>query len=87
MKDSNTCFKTVADKYPRLAAGIELRWGDKEFHPYVKALIEDKRGDRQGFPIEVLDAIMALQEIHDAAFPHLAQNTNDVWIASQFGSL
>lgn len=65
MKDVNECFKVVFEAFPVAAESTAVRWGSAEFYPYTNALI-----DRQDFPVEVIDAIMALQVLHEQVFPH-----------------
>ena len=49
---------------------IKLHWGYKEIYLYInKLLVVDKDRNRQGFPLEVLQEIYTLQEIHEKLFP------------------
>lgn len=82
LKNSIKAFKAyLGDKesildtnYRRVADMIELHWGYKEFYLYInKLLIVEKGINRQGFPLEVLEEIYALQEIHEKIFPGLKQ--------------
>jgi len=58
--------------YPRIAEMIQLHWGYKEIYQYInKLLVVDKDRDRQGFPVQVLQEIYKLQEIHERLFPDL----------------
>ncbi|MBY0485438.1 hypothetical protein [Nitrosomonas sp.] len=65
--------ESLLDKsYPRVTEMIQLHWGYKEFYLYIsKLLIVEKEQNRQGFPLEVLQEIYKLQEIHESAFPNL----------------
>ncbi|WP_374565737.1 hypothetical protein [Nitrosomonas sp.] len=59
-------------QYQRVAGMIELHWGYKEFYSYInKLLVVERDQSRQGFPLDVLQEIYTLQEIHEKAFPHL----------------
>ncbi|OQW42318.1 MAG: hypothetical protein A4S08_01200 [Proteobacteria bacterium SG_bin4] len=59
-------------RYQRVADMIELHWGYKEFYSYInKLLVVERDQSRQGFPLDVLQEIYTLQEIHEKAFPHL----------------
>ena len=51
--------------FPRVVDKILLMWGAKEFPEFLSTLIIDTRGGRQGFPFEVIQELMFLQEIHD----------------------
>ena len=73
----NTLLLTVYASFPRVAKGVELMWGDKEFPKYMGKLIADGRFDRQGFPFEVLVALMNLQMLHDEVYPHFAVKEDD----------
>lgn len=59
-------------KYQRVAEMIRLHWGYKEFYIYINKLtVVEKGQSRQGFPLEALEEIYILQEIHERLFPHL----------------
>ncbi|MBP6058505.1 MAG: hypothetical protein KA524_08865 [Nitrosomonas sp.] len=56
--------------YQKIAEMIKLHWGYKEIYLYInKLLVVDKDRNRQGFPLEVLQEIYTLQEIHEKLFP------------------
>lgn len=56
--------------YQKIAEMIKLHWGYKEIYMYInKLLVVDKDRNRQGFPLEVLQEIYTLQEIHEKLFP------------------
>ena len=58
--------------YPRIAEMIQLHWGYQEIYQYInKLLVVDKDRNRQGFPVQVLQEIYKLQEIHEKLFPDL----------------
>jgi hypothetical protein len=64
--------------YPRIAEMIRLHWGYKEIYTYInKLLIVDKERNRQGFPLEVLEEIYILREIHEKLFPATKTLSND----------
>ena len=56
----------VEKRFPRIAEKIVLMWGATEFPQYLTSLMIDKRGDRQGFPFDVLEELMFLSEMHDS---------------------
>lgn len=73
---------------PRIGKALELFWGDRDFPPYInKLLADDFPGgkQRQGFPIDVLGALIKLQDLHDKVYPNLAIDNPDDWLSSQFG--
>ena len=65
--------ESLLDKsYPRVTEMIQLHWGYKEFYLCIqKLLVVEKDQNRQGFPLEVLQEIYKLQEIHEKVFPKL----------------
>ena len=75
------------EKFPRIGKALEFLWGDKAFPDFASRLVADGRSDRQGFPIDVMTAIIQLTELHDQLYPEYAKQTGDVWISSQFGAL
>ena len=82
LKNSIKAFKTyLGDKesvldtnYRKIADTIESHWGYKEFYLYIdKLLITGKKINHPGFPLEALEEIYALQEIHEKIFPGMKQ--------------
>jgi hypothetical protein len=54
--------------YPRIAATIREQWGKRWLDDYLGKLVIDDRGDRQGFTMEVLSAIMEIARLHSQQF-------------------
>ena len=73
----NTSLLIIHSTFPRIGKGIELMWGDKGFPKYMGKLIADGRFDRQGFPFEVLEALMKLQLLHDKVYPEFSEKEDD----------
>ncbi|MCC6923835.1 MAG: hypothetical protein IT525_12365 [Nitrosomonas sp.] len=63
--------ESLLDKnFRHLAQKIELHWGYDEFYPFMEKLLLDTRnGSRAGLPIEVMQEISDLYEIHEKKFP------------------
>ncbi len=61
--------------FKRISDSIRFLWGNREFEDYMNKLIIDDRGDRAGFPPDVLGALLKLHRIHNAEFPFA--NTSD----------
>lgn len=63
--------ESLLDKhFKHLAQKIELHWGYDEFYPFMEKLLLDTRnGNRAGLPIEVMQEISDLYEIHEKKFP------------------
>jgi hypothetical protein len=55
--------------FPRIAGCIAGLWGHREIEAYFQDLMIDDRGNRQGFPPEVLMEILALRTYHRSLFP------------------
>jgi hypothetical protein len=51
-------------QFPRIMQNIILMWGFPEFPKYIEKISVDERGNRHGFPPEVLDEIMLLHAVH-----------------------
>lgn len=54
----------VARAFPRIAQKIRADWGKRALDDYFGTLVVDDRGSRQGFPPEVLSAIMEVARLH-----------------------
>ena len=61
--------------FERIAKAIEILWGDKDCEKYLNDLIMDNRGNRRGFPAEVLSAIIKLSVEHSKKFA----SSDDIW--------
>ena len=54
-------------RYPRIANVIAAAWRDsKALRSYMDCLFTDDRGNRQGFPPDVLGELLALREYYDS---------------------
>ncbi|MFO1363581.1 MAG: hypothetical protein U1F45_14075 [Burkholderiales bacterium] len=58
----------VERNFPRIAAYIREHWGKRALDDYFSKLVIDERGGRQGFPMDVLWAIMEVARLHAAQF-------------------
>lgn len=66
-------FKNLPDKHPRFLERdyphvlnrLMQLWATPEFEPYMHDLTVDKRGGRQGFPLEVVAEMMFISKLHD----------------------
>jgi hypothetical protein len=59
----------LEEKFPRIVESIVLMWGHEELDTFFAKLAVDDRGDRQGFPPEVMSDIMFLATLHTVAYP------------------
>jgi hypothetical protein len=58
----------IESRFPRIAGTIRERWGQRALDDYFGKLVIDDRGGRQGFPPEVLSAIMEVARLHADQF-------------------
>jgi len=62
--------KALMTKYPRIANLVAVLWQDpNSLRRYVDDLLVDKRGTRQGFPLDVLREIFHLRAYYDEVRP------------------
>lgn len=54
--------------FPRIHDRLGATWGSRQCEDYLDRLILDDRGDREGFPPSVLDALLVLQRVHVKEF-------------------
>lgn len=58
-------YQLLQDRFPHIARALLLMRGYPESAVYVARLLEDSRGGtRAGFPPEVLEALLSIQEAH-----------------------
>ena len=61
-------------KFPRIANLISVLWQDpNSLRRYVDDLLVDKRGNRQGFPVDVLRELFALRAHYDEVNPQTSR--------------
>jgi hypothetical protein len=58
----------IERNFPRIAATIREQWGKRWLDDYLGKLVIDDRGDRQGFQLETLSAIMEVARLHSQQF-------------------
>lgn len=56
----------LEEGYPHLLSKITAIWGEPECVPYLRKLIVDDRGSRQGFPFEVMSELLVLSSVAEA---------------------
>lgn len=71
-------FRVVAANYPRVAHALRQLWGTPEADAFFNRMLIDDRGNRAGFPPEVVRALLALSELHQQAFRY--RQPEDVWV-------
>lgn len=66
-------------KWIRIAEKIEILWGTKECHHYLKSLMfNDRPTPRQGFPAAISDFIFLIAEEHKQFY----EPPGDIWSES-----
>jgi hypothetical protein len=55
-------------RFPRIHQNAISMWGTSPGESYLDGLIMDDRGNRQGFPPDVMRALLVLQRIHFQTF-------------------
>lgn len=59
--------RALLRRHPRIANLIATLWADRQwFRTYAESLLADTRGNRRGFPPDVLNDLLTLQRYHDA---------------------
>ncbi|MEO8305014.1 MAG: hypothetical protein ABI724_12915 [Betaproteobacteria bacterium] len=62
--------RSLMYKFPRIANLLAAMWPDpNSFRRYIDDLLVDKRGSRQGFPVEVLRELFELRAHYDSLHP------------------
>ena len=69
----------VKHKYPRIYERIEATWGSIELDTYFDRLIIDDRGNRNGFPKEILNALLVLAKANRKELPINKNNEKNTW--------
>lgn len=60
--------------FPRIANFLAANWSDeKAVRPYLDELFVDQRGNRQGFPPEVIAELFALRSYYEDRHPALGK--------------
>jgi hypothetical protein len=55
----------IEKRFPHIAEKLSLMWGTPDFSEFLNKLMIDDRGNRQGFPPEVIDEMLFLHLVHD----------------------
>lgn len=67
----------VQARFPRIAEVIQSMWGTPELDGYFDKLLIDERGDRAGFPPDVVHALFTLSREHIEKFRF--RTPSDIW--------
>lgn len=65
--DKQSLLDFISKKYPRISGLIEAAWKEPDFDDMLNKLLLDSRdGTRQGFPMDVTEAVFELIRIRDS---------------------
>lgn len=67
-KEKPDPWPIIATRFPRIAATIRGQWGTPRLDQYFAGLVIDDRGGRNGFPPDVLAAILEVARLHADGF-------------------
>lgn len=56
-------MSAIERRFSRIARELALRWQREDIDQYLNGLLLDDRGNRQGFPAEILEEIMFLSSL------------------------
>lgn len=63
---ADPAYVTELEKnYPRIVEKLALLWGHDGLSSYLGHLLIDERGDRHGFPPDIMAEIMFLDNLHE----------------------
>lgn len=57
-------FSELEQQFPRIVMRLVELWHHASCSEYLRSLLIDERGDRQGFPPEVINDLIMLDDIH-----------------------
>lgn len=63
-KEKPDPWPILENAFPRIASIVRDKWGKRVLDDYFAKLVVDDRGGRQGFPPDVLSAIMEIARLH-----------------------
>lgn len=64
----NAALETLKAEFPRIHQQLVPLWGTPAGETYLDSLIVDDRGNRQGFPADVMRGLLVLQRVHFEQF-------------------
>jgi hypothetical protein len=69
----------LKDKFPRILERLELLWGTLELNKYFEQTLFTERSDRQGFPLDVMQALGEIHNEHRQILKLKKMIVDDVW--------
>lgn len=79
LEEISAASELLKEKYPRIYERIEATWGSPELDSYFDRLIIDDRGNRNGFPKEVLNALLLLAKSNRKELPKNTTINKNKW--------
>lgn len=65
-------------QFPRIANVVARAWNDAaEFQAVLDDLLVDRRGGRQGFPLEVTEELLVLRDYYQGRYPNGVSTSSD----------
>ena len=80
MIEDSAHFAVIQGNFPKIASTLKNLWGTPEFNVFLEDLEQEKTGHhREGFPAEVLMALIGIGDAHEKEFPKLKPKDN--WLS------
>jgi len=77
--NENKYPKNLEEKFSRILDKLMALWGTDEFDVYMSELMIDDKGDRQGFPAEIVSELFVLSMAHDEYLIAMKEHADDPW--------
>lgn len=68
--------RAAVEQFPHIAKRISVFWGSRDFERFIATLILDERGNRRGFPMDVMSELMFLARFARFMAP---PKVTDIW--------
>jgi hypothetical protein len=81
-QDLQNALRVVFLKFPRISVMIDATWGSPELHQKLTEMLQVDNVKREGFPAEVAEALMTIQQFHMEEFKFDAF-TNSMFLDSK----
>jgi hypothetical protein len=71
--------QVLQDRFPRILNRIEILWGSRELHQYLEQTLFSDRPARQGFPLDVMQALAEIHHEHTLYLKSRKILTDSAW--------
>ena len=76
----NPDFKHIQERFPHIGMRLVPGWGTSKGLDYLESLfLDDRNGKRRGFPLEAIQSLIRLLELHNLTFPEAKKASSDPW--------